>query len=278
MSQSKYGAVVDAEPLETSGPTPWQKLASRTYQHRVESGRISATWVAERLPAYDSLLELLGSSSMPAIKSVVSTRNPMSHSRLVSFLREDFNLFRRRVGLHGRCRVAVIMPNGPELSTALLATITHCTCVPINPAATADEITGELFNAGVEALLAQYGEHSALVSTIAKELGIPLIELFPNRTESASFSLIDPFSFEEVQTKAELESTPAKLTRPEDIALVLHTSGTTGNKKLVPILLRDLVLGALCITASCNLLASDVCCNTMPLYHVGGICRNLLSP
>ena len=62
------------------------------------------------------------------------------------------------------------------------------------------------------------------------------------------------------------------------VALVLHTSGSTGKKKVVPITTHQLVLGATAIAASSGLTAKDVCLNFMPLFHVGGICRNLLAP
>ena len=71
---------------------------------------------------------------------------------------------------------------------------------------------------------------------------------------------------------------PKAPSQREDEAFVLHTSGSTGNKKLVPHLLEDLVVGAVCIAAACRLEASDVCCNQMPLYHIGGIARNVLAP
>jgi len=63
-----------------------------------------------------------------------------------------------------------------------------------------------------------------------------------------------------------------------EIVLLLHTSGTSGNKKLVPYSLDMLVIGVGCIVASWNLTASDVCLNMMPLFHIGGIVRNVLSP
>ena len=62
------------------------------------------------------------------------------------------------------------------------------------------------------------------------------------------------------------------------VALVLHTSGSTGKKKVVPITTHQLVLGATAIAASSGLTSEDVCLNFMPLFHVGGICRNLLAP
>ena len=58
-------------------------------------------------------------------------------------------------------------------------------------------------------------------------------------------------------------------------ALVLHTSGSTGRKKVVPVSARALVVGAVCVAASQLLSPADLCCNTMPLFHVGGVVRPL---
>ena len=48
--------------------------------------------------------------------------------------------------------------------------------------------------------------------------------------------------------------------------------------QVVPRSLEDLTLGAVCIAATCELAPHDVCACPMPLYHVGGIVRNLLAP
>jgi acyl-coenzyme A synthetase/AMP-(fatty) acid ligase len=58
-----------------------------------------------------------------------------------------------------------------------------------------------------------------------------------------------------------------------DEALVLFTSGTTGNKKLVPHCLGDILTAAVTIALSWELNPTDVNCNLMPLFHVGGIIR-----
>ncbi|KAJ3400237.1 hypothetical protein HDU80_007139 [Chytriomyces hyalinus] len=71
---------------------------------------------------------------------------------------------------------------------------------------------------------------------------------------------------------------PAKYTAPDDHVLILRTSGTSGNKKTVPYTLRTLVLGAKCVANSWGLGPSEVNLNMMPLYHIGGIVRNLLAP
>jgi acyl-CoA synthetase (AMP-forming)/AMP-acid ligase II len=64
---------------------------------------------------------------------------------------------------------------------------------------------------------------------------------------------------------------------PETV-LLLHTSGTSGNKKLVPYSMDMIIIGVGCIVSSWNLQSSDVCLNMMPLFHIGGIVRNIFSP
>jgi acyl-CoA synthetase (AMP-forming)/AMP-acid ligase II/acetyltransferase-like isoleucine patch superfamily enzyme len=64
----------------------------------------------------------------------------------------------------------------------------------------------------------------------------------------------------------------------EDEVLVLFTSGTTGNKKLVPHKLGDMMIAAAVIAVSWNLSPTDINCNLMPLFHVGGIVRQVFAP
>ena len=64
----------------------------------------------------------------------------------------------------------------------------------------------------------------------------------------------------------------------DDEVLVLFTSGTTGNKKLVPHCLGDMLIASATIALSWNLSPADVNCNLMPLFHVGGIVRQVFSP
>ena len=64
----------------------------------------------------------------------------------------------------------------------------------------------------------------------------------------------------------------------DDEVLVLFTSGTTGQKKLVPHLLSDLLVATACIAVSWKLTPADTNCNLMPLFHVGGIIRQVFSP
>lgn len=64
---------------------------------------------------------------------------------------------------------------------------------------------------------------------------------------------------------------------PEDVGLILHTSGTSGQKKRVGYKIRTLVAGSGCIISSWGLGPADCALIMMPLFHVGGICRNVFS-
>lgn len=64
----------------------------------------------------------------------------------------------------------------------------------------------------------------------------------------------------------------------EDEVLVLFTSGTTGSKKLVPHRLGAMLVATATISLSWDLTPADTNCNLMPLFHVGGIVRQIFSP
>jgi acyl-CoA synthetase (AMP-forming)/AMP-acid ligase II/acyl carrier protein len=57
----------------------------------------------------------------------------------------------------------------------------------------------------------------------------------------------------------------------EDVALVLHTSGTTSRPKIVPLRHRNICTSALNICKTLELTPSDLCLNVMPLFHIHGL-------
>jgi acyl-CoA synthetase (AMP-forming)/AMP-acid ligase II len=64
---------------------------------------------------------------------------------------------------------------------------------------------------------------------------------------------------------------------PDAIALLLHTSGTTGRPKLVPLRQRNLAHSMRTIAASYELTERDVSLCVMPLFHVHGLVASTLS-
>ncbi|KAK2786472.1 hypothetical protein FQN53_006628 [Emmonsiellopsis sp. PD_33] len=66
--------------------------------------------------------------------------------------------------------------------------------------------------------------------------------------------------------------------QPDDIALVLHTSGTTGRPKAVPLTHRNLTRTMRNIQATYNLTEKDRTMLVMPLFHVHGLLAAFLAP
>lgn len=66
--------------------------------------------------------------------------------------------------------------------------------------------------------------------------------------------------------------------QPEDIALVLHTSGTTGRPKAVPLTHRNLTRTMKNIKATYALTPADRTMLVMPLFHVHGLLAGFLAP
>jgi acyl-CoA synthetase (AMP-forming)/AMP-acid ligase II len=63
----------------------------------------------------------------------------------------------------------------------------------------------------------------------------------------------------------------------EDVALVLHTSGTTSRPKIVPLRHVNVTASAYNIGETLALTADDVCLNIMPLFHIHGLIAATLS-
>ena len=63
----------------------------------------------------------------------------------------------------------------------------------------------------------------------------------------------------------------------DDVALLLHTSGTTRRPKQVPLLQRNLIASVRAIAAHYRLEAADVSYCAMPLFHVHGLIASTLA-
>ncbi|WP_326698422.1 non-ribosomal peptide synthetase [Streptomyces sp. NBC_01754] len=190
-----------------------------------------------------------------------------------------YRQLRDRVALTGRTlaglgvgrgsRVALVLPNGPELALAFLAVAAHATAAPLNPAYKEQEFAFYLDDMGTDALLVEEGSDSSAVA-VAKERGIRIIELVPDASGPAgTFGLRSP-----------TESAPAPRTgwaAPEETALILHTSGTTAQPKLVPLTHANLGAAAGNTRAAFALGGGDLCLNVMPLFHAHGLTSTLIA-
>jgi acyl-CoA synthetase (AMP-forming)/AMP-acid ligase II len=174
------------------------------------------------------------------------------------------------MGIGRNDRVAIVAPNGPEMATAFLSIACGATTAPLNPSYKADEYEFYLTDLKAKALVVQHGFESTS-REVAHKLGIPVLELVPQTDSPAgSFSL---------RADSPLEGTPDRggFAGADDIALVLHTSGTTARPKIVPLSQSNIMASAHHIGQTLALTQDDVCLNIMPLFHIHGLIAAVLS-
>src|SRR5262249_58092282 len=82
----------------------------------------------------------------------------------------------RAMGIGRRDRVAVMLPNGPEMAVAVLTVAARATCAPMNPAYGADELDRYFADLQPRGLITQAGTDSP-ARRVALSRGIRVIEL-----------------------------------------------------------------------------------------------------
>jgi len=165
----------------------------------------------------------------------------------------------RSLGLGRGDRIALAMPNGIELIASFLAAAAVGTAAPLNPSYTYDEFKFYLEDTAACALIVPPGDGAEVrraagdkTLIIESERGDDgVIRFTTDRTAGA--------------IRAENQS------GDDDIALILHTSGTTSRPKRVPLPHKNLMVSARNVAETYKLTADDVSMCVMPLFHVHGL-------
>jgi acyl-coenzyme A synthetase/AMP-(fatty) acid ligase len=201
-------------------------------------------------------------------------RTNLSHSALRDFVLQDFNL--ANFGICPGSRVGVLVPNGPELAVLLIGLVSNWCAAPINSHMTLNEIKSELESTKCTAVIVLADDsRRESIAALTATLNLTALYLHPSPLVSGLFSLELIRSRDNISV---ISKRAHDLNCCTDIVLLLHTSGTGGKKKLVPYTLEMLLVGVGCIVSSWNLSPEDTCLNMMPLFHIGGIVRNVFSP
>jgi acyl-CoA synthetase (AMP-forming)/AMP-acid ligase II len=175
------------------------------------------------------------------------------------------------IGIGRNDRIAIVLPNGPEMATAFVSIACCATTAPLNPAYKQDEFEFYLSDLGAKALVVEQGCDSPAVAAACAR-GIRVLDL-----------CIDPagpvgtFSLKPRDDAAKYESVSDGLAGSDDVALVLHTSGTTSRPKIVPLSQSNVCASARNIQTTLNLESGDVCLNVMPLFHIHGLMAAVLA-
>ena len=164
--------------------------------------------------------------------------------------------------------VALVLPNGLELlATFLAVTRARLVAAPLNPAYKAEEFRFYMEDIGVRALVVPPGPHPA--RDAADALGLPVWTA--TRDGQNCVHLEGPG----LPAAADgLTDAP----QPDDVALFLHTSGTTSRPKGVPLTHANLTASITNIAHHYQLTPADTGLVVMPLFHVHGLIGATLAP
>jgi acyl-CoA synthetase (AMP-forming)/AMP-acid ligase II len=167
------------------------------------------------------------------------------------------------LGVRRGDRVALTLPNGPDIVLLLLAiTALGAAAAPLNPAYTVAEFGFFLGDIAPRLLLIP-ASGAAAATAAADAAGTMLIAVQPAEDGPPDLRTADGAA-----------PGPQRAFEPggaADVAFVLHTSGTTSRPKQVPLRQRNLMASARTIAAHYQLSTDDVSFCVMPLFHIHGL-------
>lgn len=170
----------------------------------------------------------------------------------------------RRLGIARDERVAIVLPNGAEAALATLGVTAAATAAPLNPNYTEPEFRFYLHDLDARAVitlsdgpdLSGLGP-AGMVQLHLADSGLGRLELCHKRSS--------------------IPEEAAEPPDPADVALVLHTSGTTARPKQVPLTHHNLATSARNVAATLDLTRDDRGLNVMPLFHIHGLVAGLFA-
>lgn len=208
-----------------------------------------------------TLMEMIetGAADAPAIGA--PNRPDLSFSGLRQLAKDTVSRL-NELGVGRQDRVAMVLPNGPEMASAFVAVGCGATTAPLNPNYKAPEYEFYLSDLNAKVLLVIEGSDSEAIG-VAKKLGVAVFELtVPDGAPAGAF---------EIKGTSLGETTKPGFAEPNDTALILHTSGTTSRPKIVPLSQTNVCASASNVAQSLALSATDRCLNVMPLFHIHGL-------
>ena len=165
-------------------------------------------------------------------------------------------------GVQRGARVAIALPNGLPIIVAFLAAAEVGTAAPLDPAYKEDNFRFYLEDTAAKFLILPPDAEEARRAATAQNVRVLPIEMDPSGVVSlASASERKPYA----------RPTPA------DVALILHTNGSTGRPKRVPLTHTKVTISAMNVARHYRLTKDDVAMCVTPLFHVHGLVASALA-
>jgi acyl-CoA synthetase (AMP-forming)/AMP-acid ligase II len=224
----------------------------------------------KKFTTLSEMIALHANASPSAIAITAPSATPLTYLGLNQLIQSTV-VSLNKFGIGRGDRVGIVMPNCPEMATAFIAVASGSTAAPLNMAYRADELEFYLDDLKAKALIVANGSETP-ARAVAAKLGIAILELTPTPENGAgSFTL-------STATQSISSAKNGGLAQSADVALILHTSGTTSRPKIVPLSHTNVCASARNISTTLNLQQSDRELHVMPLFHIHGLIAGVLAP
>ncbi|RMZ78776.1 hypothetical protein DV738_g3677, partial [Chaetothyriales sp. CBS 135597] len=234
---------------------------------------------------------MASSSSSPTLSTAISTTStatavivpsttPAALTVSFSQLAADVRAFQQelaQLGIGHGDAVSIALPNNYEFVVAFLAAAAQrAIAAPLNPAYKQSEFEFYIDDLSSAVALVPRGAVARDDASVkaAGTFSAAVAEVYLDPAAKSKVVL-------DVKTKGKLatrSAQPLLSATPSDVALVLHTSGTTGRPKAVPLTHRNLTRTMANIQATYDLSPADRTYLVMPLFHVHGLLAGFLAP
>jgi oxalate---CoA ligase len=221
---------------------------------------------------FQNILALISHADPSAVALRAPDSLPLTYGALKAQVEETVKAL-NAWGIGRGDRVAILLPNGATMASAFIATACGAVAAPLNPGYRADEIEFYLSDLQAKALIVS-AEAGAPARQIAEKLGLAVLTL-TTLPEAGAGAFVLHSSAEPLQNSHPADD---RFAAGEDIALILHTSGTTSRPKIVPLTHQNVCASACNVRDNLNLGHGDTGLNIMPLFHIHGLIAGLLAP
>jgi len=223
------------------------------------------------MTTFKTLPDMISGQNAQAVAVEAPDRTPLRYGELAALVARTKGSL-RGFGVARQDRVALVLDNGPEMACAFVAIASACTAAPLNPAYREDEFAFYLSDLQARALVVAHGSSSASVAA-ARKLGLLVLELRASPDLAAGEFVLAAIDAGHTQAVV-----PDSASNANDVALILHTSGTTSRPKIVPLSQRNLCASARNIVQTLQLTATDCALHVMPMFHIHGLIAGVLAP
>lgn len=175
------------------------------------------------------------------------------------------------LGVGSEQTVGIALRDGVAMALTFVGAGAVCAAAPLNPSYREPEFAFEIEDLSLAAMIVGTGtaEVPAAVAA-ATAAGVPIVRV---EVEASTTGIAVAVSGDAIGP-----AQPHRRNGADDVALVLHTSGTTARPKIVPLRHRNLMASAEAIGRTLSLEPNDRCCTVMPLFHIHGLIAGLCAP